>query len=99
MVHIATTTTIIMAALAAPVTAGNDKHIIARNADDSVTVSRAGNIYVCSRNAGPCAGTDVVCPPPSRRDCAAVLGARSDATNMIAVAARCDGGNCKHPAS
>ena len=96
MVRIATT---IIAVLAATVAAtSNDKHIVARNADDSVTVSRSGNVYVCSRNAGPCAGTDVVCPPPSKRDCAAVLGARDDA-RMIAVAARCDGGNCKHPSS
>ncbi|KAJ4165082.1 hypothetical protein LMH87_006729 [Akanthomyces muscarius] len=97
MFHIATVIVAVLASTAVAATS-NDKRIVARNADDSIAVSRSGDVYVCSRNAGPCGGTDVVCPPPSKRDCAAVLGARDDA-RMIAVAARCDGGNCKHPSS
>ncbi|EGX92792.1 hypothetical protein CCM_04165 [Cordyceps militaris CM01] len=97
MVRIASAVIAILAATVGAVGA-NDKHIVARNADDSVTISQEGGVHVCSRNAGWCEDIQVVCPVPSKRDCAAVLGAHDIETdNFIAIPARCYGGQCHHP--
>lgn len=78
--------------------AAADNHIIARNQDSSISVSRSDDVYICSRDAGTCATPDVVCPPPSKRECQALLKG-VHAGEIIVIAPRCDGNNCKHPST